>query len=130
MIIINVSVAVAALVLVVLAIVLIRTSIEVRKTAIKARSFMEQLETEVKPVIFELHETLGNLKILTEEAAGKVENVKSFMEAAGDTGRSLQTINTVVKSVTGAVSKSSLWMTGAKVAGKFVLNRFFKKRGN
>jgi uncharacterized protein YoxC len=90
---------------------------------------MDHLETEVKPVLVDLHDTLGNLKVLTEEAAGRVENVKTFMEAAGDTGRSLHTINTVVKTVSGAMSKSSLWVTGAKVAGKFVLNRFFKKRG-
>lgn len=121
--------AVAALALVVLTIVAIRTSIEVRKTAIAARAFMDQVETEIKPVILDLHETLGNLKVLTEGAAGKVEDMKSFMEAAGDTGRSLHTINSVVGNVSGLVSKSSLWMTGVKVAGKFILNRMIKKRG-
>lgn len=123
------SAAVAALALVVLTIVVIRTSIEVRKTAIKARTFMEQVETEIKPVILDLHETLGNLKVLSEGAAEKIDDMKSFMEAAGDTGRSLHTINSVVGNVTGLVSKSSLWMTGLKVTGKFLLNRMIKKRG-
>ena len=126
---ISIFAAVAALALVVLTIVVIRTSIEVRKTAITARTFMEQVETEIKPVMLDLHDTLGNLKLLSEGAAERIEDMKSFMEAAGDTGRNLHTINSVVGNVTGLVTKSSLWMTGLKVAGKFILTRMTKKRG-
>lgn len=119
---IAIAAVVAAVSIVILTIVVVATALEMRKTAIAARAFMEQVETEIKPVLLELHETVGNLKIITDGAAEKIGDVKTFMEAAGDTGR-------IVGNVTGLVSRSSLWMTGLKAAGKFVLSRYLKKRG-
>ena len=120
--IIAIAAVVTAVSIVILTIVVIATSIEIRKTAISARNFMDHAETEIKPVLMELHETLNNLKIITDGAADKIEDMKTFIEAAGDTGR-------MVGNVTGLVSRSSLWMTGLKAAGKFVLTRYIKKRG-
>ena len=119
--IIAVAAVVTAVSILVLTIVVIATAVEVRKTAITARIFMEHTETEIKPVLRELHETLDNLKVITHGAADKIEDMKSFMEAAGDTGR-------MVGNVTGMVSRSSLWVTGLKAAGQFVLSRYIKKR--
>jgi hypothetical protein len=64
---------------------------------------------------------------MTAEAAEKTGDMKLFMEALGDTGRNLRTINTVVGAVAGVLSTSSLWITGAKAAGKLILARFSKK---
>lgn len=119
--IIAVAAVVTAVSILVLTIVVIATAVEVRKTAITARIFMEHAETEITPVMRELHETLDNLKVITHGAADKIEDMKSFMEAAGDTGR-------MVGNVTGMVSRSSLWVTGLKAAGKFVLSRYLNKR--
>ena len=120
--IIAIAAVVTAVSIVILTIVVIATAIEIRKTAITARIFMDHVETEIKPVLLELHETVNNLKIITDGAADKIEDMKTFIEAAGDTGR-------MVGNVTGLVSRSSLWMTGLKAAGKFVLTRYIQKRG-
>ena len=120
--IIAIAAVVTAVSIVIMTIVVIATAIEIRKTAIAARIFMDHAETEIKPVLLELHETVNNLKIITDGAADKIEDMKTFIAAAGDTGR-------MVGNVTGLVSRSSLWMTGLKAAGKFVLTRYIKKRG-
>ncbi|KAF0219480.1 MAG: hypothetical protein FD174_1940 [Geobacteraceae bacterium] len=127
--IVGISAAVAAITLVVLALVMIPAITEVKKTATALREFIDQTETELKPVLRDLHETLTDLKVLAGGAADKVEEVHSFMEALGDTGRNLRTINNIVGAVAGVLAQSSIWMTGAKVAGKFVLERLSKKRG-
>lgn len=126
---VGISAAVAAITLLVLAGFMIPAFIEVRKTAAALREFMSQTEAELKPVLKELRETLTDLKVLTEGTADKMEDVHTFMEALGDTGRNLRTINSIAGSVAGVLARSSIWMTGAKVAGKFLLERLSKKRG-
>lgn len=123
------AVAVMAITLVVLAAFMIPAFIELRKTASAAREFLVGKESELKPIIRDLQETLADLRVLTQGAAENVEDVKVFMESMGDAGRSIQTINTVVGGVATVVGRSSLWLTGAKVAGKFILDRIIKKRG-
>jgi uncharacterized protein YoxC len=127
--IVGISAAVAAITLVVLAGFMIPAFVEIRKTAAATREFITQTETELKPALKELHETLAGLKVLTEGVADKVEDVHSFMDALGDTGRNLRTINNIVGAVAGVMVNSSVWLTGAKVAGKFIVDRFSKQRG-
>lgn len=129
MFILGIAVAVMAATLVVIAAFMIPAFIEVRKTAIATREFLAQTESDIKPVLKDLHETLANLRVLTEGAAAKVEDVQCFMEAVGDTGRNIRTINSVVGSVAGVLSGSSVWITGLKVASKFIMDRVAKKRG-
>jgi uncharacterized protein YoxC len=118
-----------AITLVVLAAFIIPALIEIRRTAAATRDFLSSTDTELKPAIKELRETLADLKLLTHGAADKVEDIETFMEAVGDTGRNLRTINTVVGSVAGLLGGSSLWLTGARVAGRYILERLSKKRG-
>jgi hypothetical protein len=51
------------------------------------------------------------------------------MTALGETGSNLSTINRSVSLVTGLLNTTSAWATGAKVAGKYVLEQYLKKRG-
>ncbi len=127
--IIPIAVVVVAVTLVVLAAFIIPTLLEIKKTAAATREFLSCTESELRPVIKELHETLADLKVLTQGAADKVEDVQTFMEAVGDAGRNLRTINTVVGSVAGLLGSSSIWITGARVAGKLILERMTKKGG-
>jgi uncharacterized protein YoxC len=123
------AIAVMAITFVVLAAFMIPAFIELRKTAAAAREFLVGQDSELKPVIRDLQGALADLRVLTQGVAENVDEVKVFMESVGDAGRSIQTINTVVGGVATVIGRSSLWMTGAKVAGKFVLDRIFKKRG-
>jgi hypothetical protein len=58
-----------------------------------------------------------------------VEELQCFMTAVGETGRGLRTISSVVSGAAGALTQSSLWITGAKVAASFMMDRIIKKRG-
>mgnify|MGYP001111601452 CR=1 FL=1 len=127
--IINIAVVVVAVAMVVLVAVLVPLIAELRRTAIALRESIERIEADVRPAIAEVNRTLADLQILTSGAADKVEDVKSFMAAVGETGRGLRTISSVVSGVAGTLTKSSLWLTGAKVAGSFVMDKIKKKRG-
>jgi uncharacterized protein YoxC len=125
---IGLAAAVVAITLVVLAAFTIPAIIEIRKTAASLREFIACADSELKPVLHELHQTITDLKIIVEVAATKTEDVKSFMEALGETGRNLRTINHVVGTVAGVLATSSAWVVGAKAAGGFILERLSKKR--
>ena len=117
-----------AITFVVLVAFLIPAVIEIRKSAITLREFTVNAENELKPVLHELHQTITELKIIAEVAATRSDDVKSFMEALGDTGRNLRTINHVVGTVAGVLASTSVWAVGAKAAGKLILERIAKIR--
>jgi len=125
---IDLAAVLVAITLVVLAAFLIPAFIEIRKTAASLREFITCADSELKPVLHELHQTITELKIITEVAASKSEDMKTFMEALGDTGRNLRTINHVVGSVAGVLATSSAWVVGARAAGKLILERLSRKR--
>lgn len=126
---ISISVAIVALTFVVLAAFAIPAFIEARKTAAAAREVLTRTDMELQPVLKDLRAIITDLKILTAGAAENNGEVKLFMEALGDTGRYLKTINSVVGAVAGVLTASSIWMTGAKVAGKMIIDRVSKKGG-
>jgi len=129
MIIINIAAVVVALAVVALVITLIPLIRELKTTAVTVREIAGRMEMDIQPTIKELHNTLIELNVITAGAAEKVEDIQCFMSAVGETGRGLRTISSVVGGAAGALSKSSLWLTGAKVAGSFVYDRFTKKGG-
>lgn len=124
-----IAVVVMALALVVLVAFIVPTLIEIRKAAADLRGFVTQTGGELKPVLFELERTLAELRMVTEGIAEKREDVQTFMEAVGDTGRNIRTINAVIGNVANAAVASSIWVTGARTAGKFLTERLIKKRG-
>lgn len=128
MFVISVAAALVAITVVVLAFLAIPTLVEAKKTAIAAREFISRTDSELQPALQELRVVIGDLKALTSEAAEHSDDVKTCMEAIGNTGRNLNTINSMVGTVAGAVSTSSLWWTGAKVAGKYLMERARKRR--
>ena len=125
--ILSLAAAVVAITMVVLAAVIIPAVIEIRKTAETMRDFISRTDAELKPILSELRETLADLKALTGGVAENIDELKTFMGAVGETGRGLKTISTIVGSVSGLLASSSLWLSGAKVAGKFLLEKFTKK---
>ncbi len=124
-----IAVVVLALALVVLVAFMIPTLIEIRKAAADLRGFVAKTGGELKPVILELERTLAELRMVTEGIAEKREEVQTFMEAVGDTGRNIRTINAVIGTVAHVAATSSIWITGARTAGKFLTERLIKKRG-
>jgi len=129
MIVINIAAVVVAIAVVALVVALIPLIKELKTTAVTVREMVARVEADIQPTIQELHNTLADLNVLTAGAAEKIEDVQCFMSAVGETGRGLRTISSVVSGAATALSKSSLWLTGAKVAGSFLLEKITKKRG-
>ncbi len=128
MLIINIAAAVIAVTLVVLAAFVIPAIIEVRKTAIATRQFLDMAEMELQPALKELRQLLMELKDMADSAAGGMDDVKVFMSSLGEAGRNIHSVNTVLGNVAGFFNKSSFWMTTALTAGKFMFDRLKKKR--
>jgi uncharacterized protein YoxC len=129
MILINIAALIVAVAVVILVIALIPLIRELKATSIAVREFVVNVETDLHPTIKELHDALADLNVITSGAAEKVEDVKRFMSAVGETGKGLRTLSAVVNGTATALSNSSLWLTGAKVAGSYMLERLTKKRG-
>jgi uncharacterized protein YoxC len=129
-IVISIAAIVVAITLVVLAVFMIPTFIEARKTAMATRDFLTRTDRELQPVLHDLRAVISDLKGMTSGATEGAEDLKLFMGALGDTGRYVRTINTVVGTVANVVSTSSLWLSGARVAGKYLYDRISKKGGN
>lgn len=127
--ILNIAALIVAGAVVVLVVMLIPLIMELRKTATTVRESVERLEAEIRPTLAELNRTLEDVQVLTSGAAEKMEDIQCFMSAIGETGRGLRTISTVVSVAASALSRSSLWLTGAKVAGTYVVDKLIKKRG-
>ena len=125
---IGVAVIVMAIALVAVAIALVPALLEIKKTVVATREFLERTESELKPLITEIHEAVVDLKALTATVSEGSQNLKSLFDAAGETSRGLRTISSVVNGVTGVVSSSSLWLTGAKVAGRFIVERIKNRK--
>jgi len=125
---ISLAAVLVAITLAVLAVFMIPTFIEIRKTAVTLRETTEMAERELKPMLQDVHRTLSDIKVLVEEATARTDDVKTFMEALGETGRNLHTINHVVGKVANVLATSSVWAMGAKAAGRVILERLLKKR--
>jgi len=125
----EIAAIVAAIALVALTGFAIPVLIELKRTMNELRQASARTEVEMKKAIEDLHGTLTGLKTFTTEASERLEEVKPFTQAVGDTGRHMRTINNVLGAVSGVIVGSSLWVTGAKVAGKFVVDRFSRKGG-
>lgn len=112
-----------------LVLALIPTILSVRRTAASVSALHDMLQQELKPVIHELGEVLAEMKTIGGEVAEHTDDVRRFMSALGETGTNLHTINRTVGVVTGVLNSTAVWATGAKVAGKYMLERYLKKRG-
>ena len=113
----------------VLVLTLLPTIVTIKRTAESLGSLSDMVQTELKPTIQELTAVLKELKTVGEGVAEHTDDVTRFMTALGETGTNLSTINRSVGVVTGVLSTTSAWATGAKVAGTYLFERYLKKRG-
>jgi uncharacterized protein YoxC len=121
-----ITIAVSFLILVV---TLLPVILNVKRTAASVGSLFDMIQKELKPAIQELTALLVELKTVSSGVAEHTDDVKRFMSALGETGTNLSTVNRSVSVVTGLLNTTSAWATGAKVAGKYVLEQYLKKRG-
>jgi uncharacterized protein YoxC len=119
-------IAVAFLILVLTLLPAIAT---LKRSAASVGSLTDMVQQELRPTLQELTAVLAELKTVGGGVAEHTDDVKRFMTALGETGTNLSTINRSVSTVTGVLNATSAWTTGAKVAGRYLLERYLKKRG-
>lgn len=108
---------------------LIPTLLAIKRTATSVGDLADMVQSELKPTLQELTSVLAELKTVGGGVAEHTDEVIRFMSAMGETGTNLNTINRSLSLVTGVLNTTSVWATGAKVAGKYMLDRYLKKRG-
>ncbi len=113
----------------ILVLTLIPTLLTIKRTAASVGELAEMIQNELKPTLQELTGVLTELKSAGSGMAEYNADVKHFMSELGEAGNHLHTINRTVGVVTGVLDTTSVWATGAKVAGKYVIERYLKKRG-
>ncbi len=125
----GIALIIIAVAFLVLVLTLLPTIIAIKRTAESVGALSDMVQTELKPTIQELTAVLVEIKTVGNGIAEHTEDVTRFMSAIGETGTNLSTINRSVGLVTGVLTTGSAWVTGAKVAGRYMLERYLKKRG-
>lgn len=125
----GIALIIIAVALLILVLSLLPAITTFKRTAASVGSLADMVQQELKPTIQELTSVLVELKTVGGGVAEHTDDVRRFMSALGETGTNLSTINRSVSVVTGALNTTSAWATGAKVAGKYILERYLKKKG-
>lgn len=125
----GIALIIIALSLLILILTLLPAVVTIRRTAASIGSLSEMIQKELKPTIQELTVVLTELKTVGGGIAEHTDDVKLLMSAMGETGANLKTINRSVSAVTNALNVTSIWVTGAKVAGMYMLDHYLNKKG-
>jgi uncharacterized protein YoxC len=125
----GIALIVIAVAFLILVLTLLPAIATVKRTAASVGSLSDMIQQELRPTIQELTAVLTELRTVGGGVVEHTDDVRRFMTALGETGTNLSTINRSVSLVTGVLSLTSAWTTGAKVAGRYLLERYFKKRG-
>lgn len=125
----GIALIIIAVAFLILVMTLLPAIMTVKRTAASVGSLSDMVQQELRPTIQELTAVLTELKTVGAGVAEHTDDVTQFMSALGETGRNLNTINRSVSTVTGVLTTTSAWATGAKVAGRYLLERYLKKKG-
>lgn len=125
----GIALIVIAVAFCILVLTLVPTLLAVKRTAESVGLLSDMIQKELKVTLQELTAVLAEQKAVIRGVADHNDDVGRFMTALGETGDNLHTINRTVGAVTGLLSASAVWVTGVKVAGKYMLERYLKKRG-
>ncbi len=125
----EIALVIIAVSFLVLVLTLLPAVMAFKRSAASVGSLSDMVQTELKPTLRELTAVLAELKTVSSSFGEHTDVVARFMTALGETGNNLSTINRSMSVVTGALTTSSAWVSGAKVAGRYMLERYLKKKG-
>ena len=115
-----------AVALVVLAICLVPVLAELKKAAMALQNAANTLQQEVQPLIKDLRDTVADVQVITSSAAANADGVNLLMTELGHAGHNIRMINKVMGVASELVANTPLYMTGVKVAGKYLADRLIK----
>jgi uncharacterized protein YoxC len=125
----GIALLVIAVAFCILVLVLIPTILEAKKTIVTVGTLAETVQQELQPTLKELTAVLAELKTVGGGVAEHTDDVRCFMSALGETGNNIHVINRSVGTVVTTLNTASAWLTGAKVAGKYLVQGYLNKRG-
>lgn len=125
----GIALIIIAAALCILVLTLIPTLLTIKRTAASVGELAGMVHGELKPTLQELTNVLAELKTVGGSMAEYNDDVRHFMSELGAAGNNLHTINRTVGVATSVLNTTSVWATGAKAAGRYVLERYLKKRG-
>lgn len=128
MLLLQITSAVTAVTLVVLAICLIPVLTELKKAAKALAGAADSLTQDVQPLIKELRDTVADIQVITSSAAANADGVNMLLSELGHAGHNIRMINRVLGVASEVAHNSTAWLTGAKVAGKFIADRLVKSK--
>jgi len=125
----DIALIIIAVSILILVLMLLPAIATFKRTTASVGSLSDMIQEELKPTLQELTAVLAEMKTVGGGVAEHSEDLNRFMTALGETGINLLTLNRTVGVVAGVISTTSAWATGAKVAGRYLLERYSKKRG-
>lgn len=125
----EIALIVIAVSIVILVLTLLPAIASFKRTTTSVGSLSDMIQQELKPALQELTAVLTEMKTVGGGFVEHCDDLNRFMTALGETGINLTTLNRSVGVVAGVISATSAWTTGAKVAGRYLLERYLKKRG-
>lgn len=128
MLLLQITSTVTAVTLVVLAICIIPVLAEMKKAAAALKNAADTLTQDVQPLVKELRETVADVQVVTSAAASNAEGVTMLLSELGHAGHNIRMINRVLGIASEVAHNSSVWLTGAKVAGQYIADRLIKSK--
>ena len=125
----EIALIIIAVSIVILVLTLLPTIATIKRTVASVGSLSDMVQLELRPTLQELTAVLTELRTVSGGVVQHTDDLNRFMTAMGETGINLSTINRSISVVAGLLSATSAWTTGTKVAGRYLLERYFKKRG-
>lgn len=125
----GIALIIIAVALCILVLTLIPTLLAIKRSAASVGDLADMVQSELKPTLKELNGVLVELRTMGGGFAEYNDDVRRFMTELGEAGANLHTINRSVGVVTSVLNTTSVWATGARVAGKYMVERYLKKRG-
>jgi len=113
----------------ILVMVMVPAMLTMKRTAASVGELSQMLQQELQPAIKELTALLVEMKAVSGDVAEHTDDVRCFMSALGETGINLHAINHSVGVVTNVLNTTSVWAAGAKMTGKYLIERYLKKQG-
>lgn len=126
---IEIVLIIIAVALCILMLVLIPTLLTIKRSAASVGELADMIQSELKPTLQEITGVLAEFKTIGNGMTEYNDDVRRLMSELGEAGKNLHTINRTVGVVTGVIDKTSVWATGARVAGKYLFERYLKKQG-
>jgi ABC-type transporter Mla subunit MlaD len=120
---------ITAVCLIALISVLIPTLIQIKRTAKKAETFTDQLNTNLQPVLDNITETSTELQNLSISIRDKIDRTGIILDTTQDASRSLlNTVDLLQETVTPIISQLAGISAGIKAFSSFFIKTEKKER--